>query len=307
MKWPSRDALKRHLDEALSAHAADTRPLPGIPNDASREALVMQLIASLRRLDYTEALRKRPIASARTDPNGLLFDPERASLWHFAQGDLDEAVWLTFLSIHFGKHGRHGWRRLSEVYSGLGEGLWTWQRASANPDGFQDWLRRRADEIGGAFGNHRKYESLGADNDAGTASVIRSYIDWVGPTHSHQQRFAELVREGGNNPHAIFDAFYRSFNVARFGRLGRFDFLALIGRLGFAPIAPGSAYLANATGPLRGVRLLFGGKIDAGLRAEDLQIYLDELDQHLQVGMQVLEDALCNWQKSPTVFKHFIG
>jgi hypothetical protein len=307
MKWPSRNALRQHLDNGLRAYAANTRPLPGIPDDASRDALVMQLIASLRRLDFTEALRKRPIDPARADPSGPLFDPERAALWHFAQGELDEAVWLTFLSVHFGKHGKSGWRRLRDVYSGLGEGLWTWQRVSADPEAFRDWLRRRASEIGGAFGNHRKYESLGADNNAGTASVIRSYVDWVGSTRSHQQRFAELVREGGNDPLAIFDAFYRSFNVARFGRLGRFDFLALIGRLGFAPIAPGSAYLANATGPLRGVRLLFGGATNAAVRAETLQTYLDELDQGLHVGMQVLEDALCNWQKSPAAFKHFIG
>src|SRR5690606_5445003 len=112
-----------------------------------------------------------------------------------------------------GKHAKWGWRRAQDVYSGLGEGLWTWDRVSSDPDAFCDWLRRRADEIGGAFGNHRKYESLGADNTAGTGNVVRTYIQWVGPTKSHRQRFSELVREGGNDPHAIFDAFYRSFTV----------------------------------------------------------------------------------------------
>lgn len=307
MKWPSRDKLRQFLDDALRAHNEETRALPGVPDDATRDALVMQIIASVRRLDYTETLRHRPIDPARTDPTSNLFDPERAALWHGAQGNVDEAAWLTFLSVHFGKHGRSGWRRLRDVYSGLGEGRWTWQRVSADPEGFRDWLRRRAADVGGGFGNHRKYESLGADNAAGTGSVVQSYIDWVGPGHSHQQRFADLVREGGNDPHQIFDAFYRSFNVARFGRLGRFDFLALLGRLGLAPIAPGSAYLDGATGPLRGVRLLFGGQTNSPIPAAALQTYLTELDQRIGVGMQVLEDSLCNWQKSPHKFVHFKG
>jgi hypothetical protein len=34
---------------------------------------------------------------------------------------------------------------------------------------------------------------------------------------------------------------------------------------------------------------------------------LIELDADLKVGMQVLEDALCNWQKSPAHFERFRG
>jgi len=34
---------------------------------------------------------------------------------------------------------------------------------------------------------------------------------------------------------------------------------------------------------------------------------LDELDVDLRVTMKVIEDALCNWQKSPTRFVHFKG
>ena len=34
---------------------------------------------------------------------------------------------------------------------------------------------------------------------------------------------------------------------------------------------------------------------------------MNDLDLRLQVGMQVFEDALCNWQKSPVHFEHFRG
>lgn len=307
MIWPNRLGLINRLDQALQNYSANTRNLPGIESTEAREALVLQIVASLRRLDYTNALRSRPVAQIRADPASDLFDPERAALWYASQGNIDEAAWLLFLSIHFGKHGKSGWRRLRDVYSGLGEGRWTWERVSSEPASFRDWLRRRAIDIRGAFGNHRKYESLGSDNAAGTAAVVQSYLNWVGPERSHQQRFADLIREGGNDPNSIFDAFYRSFNVARFGRLGRFDFLAMLGRLGLAPMAPGSAYLDSATGPLRGAKLLFCNRTDARFPAATLDAYLIALDLVLNVGMQVLEDSLCNWQKSPRKFIHFRG
>lgn len=53
----------------------------------------------------------------------------------------------------------------------------------------------------------------------------------------------------------------------------------------------------------KGARLLFGG--DESTRKLDL--WLVQLGAQLNVGMQVLEDALCNWQKSPEKFRPFRG
>jgi hypothetical protein len=166
------------------------------------------------------------------------------------------------------------------------------------------WLQQNKNQIGGGFGNHRKRESL---NDAFTGKTIESYVKWVGPDRSHAKLVGELVRTGGNHPHSIFDHFYNSMRVHRFGRLGKFDFLSLVGRLGLAPIKPGAAYLQGASGPLDGARLLFGGATNAALSEATLETYLQDLDAMLDVGMQVMEDSLCNWQKSPNQFVHFRG
>lgn len=307
MMWPAWKHEQERLFQALSDHSAHVRPLPGVAANAAREALSLQMVASLRRLAYTQIRKQRPIAPERADPNHELFDPELAAVLHHRDGNDDEAAWLIFLSVHFGKHGKWGWQRLRDVYSGLGEGRWTWARVSADPGAFRDWLERRESDVGGAFGNHRKYESLGAYNAAGTGNVVATYVEWVGPSRSHRVKFAELIHSGGNDPHSIFDAFYRSFNVARFGRLGRFDLLALIGRLDFAPIEPGIAYLNGATGPIKGARLLFGNNREAKISWKTLDNYVVELGHSLGVGMQVLEDSLCNWQKSPNNFIHFKG
>jgi hypothetical protein len=77
----------------------------------------------------------------------------------------------------------------------------------------------------------------------------------------------------------------------------------MIGKLGLANIEPPSTYVQGSTGPVKGARLLFGVRSSA----KQLDSWLIELDAQLHVGMQVLEDALCNWQKSPTKFKPFRG
>jgi hypothetical protein len=154
--------------------------------------------------------------------------------------------------------------------------------------------------------NHRKYESLRPNAPRTTAAVVDSYIRWIGG-HGHQRFFADLVRRTGNDPHVIFDALYKEITVVGFGRLAKFDYLSLLARFGIAPISAGSAYLNGATGPARGVRLLFDGRVDSPTPHGTLQGFLDELDVTLSVGMTAMEDTLCNWQKSPSAFVHFCG
>jgi hypothetical protein len=305
--WPTRQALADQLDANLQAFSANQCALPGIADPVARTTLVKQMIASLRRLDYSRIISTRDISLDRADPQSQLFDPEKAAVLHFRAGRLDEAFWLVFLITHFGKSLKRGWRMLREVYSGRGTDTWTWGRVSANPAAFRAWLLANQGHIGGGFGSHRKRESVRADLPGGTAAVVESYVAWVGPAHSHAALMADLIQAGGNSPESIFDHCYHSMTVTRFGRLGKFDYLCLLGRLGFADLVPGSAYLVGATGPLAGARLLFGGRTDARLRATTLEDRLRDLDAVLQVGMQVMEDSLCNWQKSPRHFVHFRG
>ena len=90
--------------------------------------------------------------------------------------------------------------------------------------------------------------------------------------------------------------------VHRFGRLARFDYLTNSARLGLSTAVAGRPYLPEATGPLAGARLLFGQAPPQ--RLEEIAI---EFGRVTSVPFAVLEDALCNWQKSPTVFKRFRG
>ncbi|MFT0892974.1 hypothetical protein [Pseudochelatococcus sp. G4_1912] len=304
--WPSRLNEKNRLKSAIQLHAIEVRALPGIVNENALETFAMQLIASIRREDYYRIIKERSISTYRADPNNSMFDAERAVAYHLQKGNLEEACWLIFLMTHFARPADTGWLRLRDVYGKLGESIWSWQIVSNTPEVFVQWLTEKWTCIRGKFGNHRKYESLRPDSNRNIGHVLKSYIELIGIDHT--TFFANAVHEAGNNPTIIFDHLYHKMNsVVTFGRLARFDYLALIGRYGIAPIYPGSAYLSGATGPASGARLLFLNSTKAAAPISSLQSWLDALNLDIDVGMQVMEDALCNWQKSPTKFVHFKG
>jgi hypothetical protein len=109
----------------------------------------MQMVASLRRIEYSDIIRTRGVSADRADPNSPYFDPERAAVFHMRAGKVDEGFWLVFLLTHFGKHLTHGWQRLRDVYSGLGGQTWTWARVSARQS---SETRKRASRRSGRNG-----------------------------------------------------------------------------------------------------------------------------------------------------------
>jgi hypothetical protein len=306
MKWPSWRDEKRKVALALQKHARLTRPLPGVVDSQALDTLATQFVASLRRERYYELLQTKSISAHRANPNDLRFEAERAVAYHVQQRNIDEAAWLIFLMTHFARPTNSGWTRLQDVYGRLGTGIWDWNTVSKNPAEFKDWLAANWRKIRGKFGNHRKYESLRPTARRNLARVVDSYLAWVG-SDGHRQLFADVVRRTGNDPHKIFETLYQEIPIVSFGRLARFDYLSMLGRYGIAPIEAGSAYLDGATGPLMGAHLLFDGTRDGPSTINELQCMLDGLDKDLSVGMKVIEDALCNWQKSPLRFEHFTG
>lgn len=306
-----RDPAGGRLAAALKAYDAQTSPLPGIQDPASFECLVMQLLDSIRRVEFVKRLTRQRFDPAVADPASARFDPLKAAVFRSSQGHADDAVWLVFLAVHFGKHARHGWELTRHVYGRHGEqGLWDWQGISTDLDGFRRWLAAQNAVLRQfRFSNHRKYEGLDAHSRNGTGSIVASFVDWVLAAGSLNQLVRAIHLRVGQNPTEVFDALYKDMRkVHRFGRLAKFDFLTLLGKLDLAPIAPGSAYIGdNATGPYLGIRLLVTGDRKGRLTRGQADAVYVELGRVLDIGMQELEDALCNWQKSPTRYEYFRG
>ena len=300
------------LSEQLDGFSREFRELPGIADPAIKAVLIEQMLESIRRVRYVSVIRTRHISPLRVAPDSDLFDPLKGAVYFDRLGDIEEAFWMVFLFVHFGKNKNTGWRLARDVYGRLGEAQqWNWALVNAKPNGFRDWLNDHQETLSGAdgvarhFGNHRKYQSLDAHSPTGTAAAVETYVNWVRVAGGHRELFLRAQRECDQEPRIGFDYLYQSMNaVASFGRTARFDYLTMVGKLQLANIEPGSTYMDGATGPLDGGRLLFGND---HMRRRDVDGLLVQLDHHLDVGMQVLEDSLCNWQKKPNEFSPFRG
>ena len=206
---------------------------PGSRPATLRAVLIEQIIHSQRRNEYIQRLRFVDLAESGADPQSQGFDPLKAAIVQQRRANFDEACWMVFLYVHFGKHLRAQWRYAREVYGKLDQGgSWGWQEITSDVNGFRKWLADnqptllRRDEARG-FGNHRKYESLDGWSRNGTGEVVATYVDWVTSEGGHARLFESAIANG--SPEASFDGLYRSMDrVQRFGRTARFDYLSLI-------------------------------------------------------------------------------
>lgn len=305
--------LITQLSDAIARYQAEQFPLPGIFNNVHKIVFIKQIIDSIRRVSYVSVIAQNTINNDRGDPNNDLFDPVKAAILYKLSGNIDEAGWLIFLFVHFGKHLRAEWRFIKEVYGKLGDNpYWTWAEITSNPQFFRDWLRANQTHImrgsNRGFGNHRKYQSMDADKPTGTGAAILSYVEWVMQYGGHQQLFQHALNQSNGDPKRAFDWLYHSMNaVISFGRTAKFDYLTMLGKTELAMIQPGIAYLKGSTGPVAGARLMLQGSVANELTLLDMEARLVALAEYLEVGMQVMEDSLCNWQKSPANYRLFSG
>ena len=294
------------LDNALTLYEAQFGTMPGLVSPVSRTVFLEQILESLHRVNYARRLATNQWHSCFADPADLRFDPLKAAVLRKNANEFLDACWLVFLATHFGKHRAGEWLLPRLVYGRLGQSPnWDWNAVSTDPVGFQAWISSSPAAIRAAgstsgFGNHRRYESL--ENSGLVATTYVTWVHQMGPLLSPHSFSLQL---GVPEQRDLFDQLYRAMriHVLRFGRLATFDFLAMLGKLELVQIEPGLAYLSDASGPRKGALAVFG----SGLRPTGLEERLARLDLHLSVGMQVLEDALCNWQKSPNTFVRFRG
>jgi len=221
----------------------------------------------------------------------------------------DEACWLVFLSTLIGKHLHAGWITTAQIYGSLGnKKIWSYRRVLDDPELFRRWLEDHQLKIERKVGNHRKYLSLSGTKPHAAGSAVETYVAWVNESGTHRDLFDHALRQADNSPMVAFKNLFESMGaVDTFGRTGRFDYLTMIGKVGLSSLIPDSPHLDGATGPLAGAHLLFDGEKKSRTPTAILDKKLVELGNTMQIRMDVLEDAVCNWQKNPGNFVPFRG
>ncbi|SBS24900.1 hypothetical protein MSP8887_00070 [Marinomonas spartinae] len=309
--------LFNSLNRELTHFSTNQKQLIGLGTVSRKDVFIYQIIDSVRRVRYASTIANKRFDASVSNPSNTYFDPLKAAVYHLGQGNIDEASWLVFLATHFGYSPSCGWNLTKDVYGKLGSvSYWTWNNISQNIQTFSLWsntLQKSIEKLlpKRRFGNHRKYESLNPTANRALHLVISSYVNLIQQYQNHQGFFNEGFRNSGDSQFDAFDKLYDMMNpVISFGRTAKFDFLTMIGKLGIANIEPPKTYIKGSTGPISGAKLLFENNLKSNISTENIELYLFKLSQSLSInpfGMQVLEDALCNWQKSPENYIHFRG
>jgi len=297
------------FSNCLSTFPKVALPLVGLTNGERKFVLIAQLIDSLRRTEYLRVVSIRAKSSSLHTPYSGSFDPFGGAAVLHKAGRTDDAYWLIYLATHFGKHKDDGWNLTEDFYGRFGqEGVWDWNAASQEPLAISRWLDVVYPDVTRAgrsrrFGNHRKFETL-KPGPKGTGHALETYICWIAQYGSHQALITHAHNSVGQNPKEVYAYLYKELDrVVKLGRLGKFDLLCNLSNLQVAPISPDQAYIAESTGPKAGAKALFGQELGIG----NLENACAKLAEHLEVSPQVIEDALCNWQKSPERYVYFRG
>ncbi|MBB1318161.1 hypothetical protein H5123_11000 [Shewanella sp. SR43-4] len=303
--------------DALVAFERIEGKLVGLKDESHYVTLSKQIVDSIRRIQFIEKIGERQISVLRSNPHSDMFDPLKSAWLNIRNNNVNEAYWLIFLSIHFGKHNMHGWDLCADIYGGLGKTIWTWDKVSSNLTGFSKWFENaskemESDNVKRLFGNHRKYESLRYNSRRPLHKVIESYVNWIGISRDHDTKFLEIITlNNTKDKFEFFDKSYQSMkHVKSFGRTAKFDYLTMLKKFNLQNIEPKELYLTGATGPKFGANLLFFGVKTSGVSNFKLNLLLNTLAENLPIGIlasQVLEDALCNWQKSSNKYIYFGG
>ncbi|WP_019671990.1 alpha-glutamyl/putrescinyl thymine pyrophosphorylase clade 3 protein [Psychrobacter lutiphocae] len=266
----------------------------------SYEILALQLLDSIKQEQQIEALFNQPLSQTCCDPKSPDFDPIKAIV-RIKDIDYDEACWLSFLLIYTNDSAESDWAFMRLLYNGIGltAPRLTWQFITEQTLSLQDSLQQLAKALAAhdpkpKFGHHRAYESL-----AQLPAVFHSYIAFITEQGGHKALFKPHKTLKPNKKVIAKQAYFQTLyslirNIYRFGRLSTFEYLCLVGKMGLADVAPDSCYIAEASGPKRGAKLLFGM-----LTNEQLDNHAVGLADYLDVGYQQMEAAICHWQKSP--------
>ncbi|WP_296405613.1 hypothetical protein [Psychrobacter sp.] len=266
------------------------------------EILALQLLDRVKEDERVENLFKSDIHQEVSDPKSECFNPIKAIIF-LKDKHYDEACWLSFLLIYTDDSDESDWAFMRKLYGAEGLGLktaLTWEVVNDAPHLLSDRLDELVTALAEShpkpkFGHHRAYESL-----KHLPMVFTSYIGFIHEQGGHEAAFG--LKDKSVDRTDYFKTRYDLIrqNVYRFGRLSTFEFLCLLGKMRLADVEPNSCYIAEASGPKRGARLLFGM-----LSNEQLDEHAIGLANYLEVSYQQLEAALCHWQKSPNRFiKH---
>ena len=208
-------------------------------------------------------------------------------------------LWIIYLATYFGKSSESKWTLFERAAFDQKQTLITFDEINEDLDKYFQYLSSFDFYQNCKYSNHRKFIAKKLHGDKGFFRSVKFFVDNI-EVYASKEKIE-------------FDKMYKlSQKIPNFGRLGSFDFTSSLVKCGFNVKEPKSMYAENSTGPLQGLKLLLNltgnnnSKASQIKLSSDLVEWFSENSKIFMVG-QVLEDAICNWQKDTRKYVKYTG
>lgn len=260
--------------------------------------LARQTEDSIRRIEIYDSYRLKAEKATEsqapfTHTSNPLVLAQRSDL------SLNNRVWVLYLATYFGKSDKSNWELFKRASFREDKSLIGFKEIQSDPNAFFDYLSSIDFFNGCDYSNHRKFTAKHLDGPKGVFRSMKYVIENIN-VYSQGKIFE------------FEDMNKLALKIPNFGRLAAFDFTSTLVKCYCNVNEPKSMYAEDSSGPLNGLRLILKKtNNETSVKAQiqlsyDLMEWFSKNSSIFMLG-QVLEDAVCNWQKNTIVYKRYTG
>lgn len=260
--------------------------------------LAKQTNDSIRRIEIYKAYYSRATQAAANNQS-FIHTSNPFVLAQRPDLSIKNRLWIVYLATYFGKSDKSKWTLFDRAAFDQNQALILFDKIKADPDKYKQYLSSFDFFQNCKYSNHRKFIAKKLHGDKGFFRSVKYLIDNI-EVYTPEEEIE------------FHDMYLLAQKIPNFGRLGGFDFTSSLVKCGFNVKEPRSMYAENSTGPLKGLKLLLSLTNNDTTQASQIQLSFDLVDWFLEnseifmIG-QVLEDAICNWQKNTMHHIKYIG
>jgi hypothetical protein len=259
--------------------------------------LARQTKDSIRRIGIYETYKKRAIQAVN---DGRDFIHTSSPFVLAQRSDLSQSnrIWVLYIATYFGKSDKSKWELFNRASFDRNGSIMLFDDIEKDPERYFNYLSSFDFFDGCQYSNHRKFTAKRLTDNG----VFQS-----------MEYFINHIDQYSVNHKIDFHTMYKLANkIPSFGRLAAFDFSSSLVKCGLNIDETLSMYAYHSTGPLKGVGLLLTLTMNDSSSTSKITLCSDLMKwflEHTEIFMvgQVLEDAICNWQKNTTAYERYTG
>lgn len=260
--------------------------------------LAKQTFDSIRRIQIYETYKIKALQAAQ-EKRPFIYTSNPFVLAQRSDLNLQNRAWIIYLATYFGKSNKSKWSLFNRAAFHKDQSIIGFDQIQSDLDNYFKYLSSFDFFQDCTYSNHRKYT---AKKLLGSKGLFRSMEFLVNNVELYSSK----------DEMEFHEMYLLSQKIPNFGRLGGFDFTSSLVKCSFNIKEPKSMYADHSTGPLQALEVLLKLTNNNSSLASQKQLSSDLMEWFLKnskifMSGQVLEDAICNWQKNTRQYIRYTG